>query len=91
MGKGGTFEELRKGRLMEVIETVDEHCKHPDCVYRMKLVHGYPMGEFCNYSGIMGRSRGCSISECDKYRAGRRSCRMTRGTLEWRIDDDILR
>lgn len=69
------------------IETVDEHCKHTDCVYRTRLdVYGR---HFCAYALAERRSRGCSISECDKYRAGKKRPAIKAGTmqLEWEIDD----
>ena len=50
-----------------MIETVKEHCKHPDCKYR-KLSG---VEETCDYILIMRRPRGCSISECDKYESGK--------------------
>lgn len=53
---------------MEDIETVREHCKNTDCVYRSKLLGcGTP---FCQYCLIEEHSRGCKISECDKYKPG---------------------
>ena len=50
----------------DVIETVAEHCKHPDCSYRKVIQTGawIPM---CDYIGATGESRKCKISECDKY------------------------
>ena len=48
----------------EVIETVNKHCKHKDCSYR-KLLGQWT--EYCDYIGATGHSRGCKISECDKY------------------------
>ena len=49
-------------------ETVKEHCKHKDCMYR-----GYSKSsrmDFCKYLMITGHSRGCGISDCDKYVKG---------------------
>ena len=45
-------------------ETVRSHCKHRDCSYRKYLDGHTP---YCDYIGATGRSRGCEISECDKY------------------------
>ncbi len=47
-------------------ETVKEHCKHKDCVYR-GVLSGTPT---CDYIFREGHSRGCSISECNKYKTG---------------------
>lgn len=72
---------------MKEVETVDEHCRHEDCVYRMRLdLYGR---YFCNYAAMERRSRGCSISECDKYRAGRKRPTIQTETMqmEWVIDD----
>lgn len=52
---------------MEREETVMEDCKHPDCAYR-RMLNSYI--ECCDYIGATGRSRGCKISECNKYRPG---------------------
>ena len=51
-----------------MIETVEEHCKHPDCRYRKRLTWN---GESCQYMLITGKRRGCEISECDKYKKGK--------------------
>ena len=51
----------------EVIETVEEHCKHEDCIYRGKVFAFTPC---CLYAMFEERTRGCKISECDKYTAG---------------------
>lgn len=59
------------------METVKEHCKHKDCAYRG---HVSPMNtstdETCDYVLLEGHPRGCPISQCDKYRKGKR--KMTR-------------
>lgn len=47
-----------------MIETVKEHCKHIDCSYRKYIGKWTP---YCDYIGATGVSRGCKISECDKY------------------------
>lgn len=46
------------------METVAKDCKHKDCSYRKKF-HGWT--PYCDYIGATGKSRGCKISECDKY------------------------
>ena len=48
----------------EKIETVLEHCQHPDCSYRKRINDYTP---YCDYIGAEGKSRKCRISECDKY------------------------
>ena len=54
------------GRLLVLneIETVKEHCKHPDCHYRGK----FGRDDYCDYIGYTGTSRNCPISQCDKYK-----------------------
>ena len=49
---------------MSMIEEVKTHCKHKDCSYRKLLDSWLP---YCDYIGATGRSRGCPISQCDKY------------------------
>lgn len=53
-----------------MIETVKADCRHDDCVYRARF-DGQPM---CAYIFREGHARGCSISECDKYRTGHKKC-----------------
>ena len=62
-------------------ETVIKHCKHEDCKYRCKL----GKDACCVYILIKGVSRGCKISECDKYQAGKI---VYKSTLEGFIIDD---
>lgn len=57
------------------IETVVEHCKHPDCVYR----NGDGNKATCDYILYEKRPRGCKISECDKYRRAKRKKQRTDG------------
>lgn len=54
----------------EVIETVLEHCKHPECIYRSFIDGGNT--PICFYAVLAGEPRRCKISECDKYKDGRR-------------------
>ena len=49
-----------------MIETVAKHCKHKDCIYRGTL-SGTPI---CDYIFRERHSRGCSISQCNKYKTG---------------------
>lgn len=51
-----------------MIETVKEHCAHPDCMYRVKIGKGDPI---CSYAEREHRLRGCDISKCDKYKPGK--------------------
>ena len=56
---------------MVKVETVAEHCKHKDCVYRCDISGG----TICGYILYEGEPRRCAISKCDKYRqksAGRK-------------------
>lgn len=54
----------------EVIETVLEHCKHPECIYRSFIDGGNT--PICFYAVLAGEPRKCKISECDKYKDGRK-------------------
>lgn len=68
---------------MKEIETVKEHCKHEDCIYR-----GWASGmSVCEYILVKGHSRGCDISKCDKYKSGVRSRMSTLGGIRWGDDD----
>lgn len=58
-----------------MIETVKEHCRHRDCVYRLPLSGAKHETEFCNYICMAGHPRGCPISECTRYRRGKRKVR----------------
>lgn len=60
---------------MKEIETVEEHCKHIDCVFRGHLSHVRNSTSCCDYLFLTGKSRGCKISECDKYIKGVRKIR----------------
>ena len=52
----------------ELVETVAQHCKHPECIYRSQIDGGST--PICFYAVLAGEPRGCRISECDKYVAG---------------------
>lgn len=71
---------------MEVIEEVDRYCPK-DCIYRM-----YFDGttHYCGYCAAERHSRGCKVSECDKYKRGKRRVAIESGTLEfrWELYDD---
>lgn len=55
--------------MQEKEETVRNHCIHKDCVYRSYIDGGAT--PICYYAVLEGRSRGCKISECDKYKGGK--------------------
>lgn len=58
--------------MQEEHELVLTHCKHPDCVYRstVNLNGKIPV---CVYAMIENEVRGCKISECDKYKRGKKT------------------
>lgn len=66
-------------------QTVNEHCKHKDCIYRLSL---NTTTQCCFYAVIEGRARRCKISECDKYRAGTRKANFTKKVFSWELDFD---
>lgn len=68
---------------MPDIETVKEHCKHPDCMFR-GLFDGDPC---CKYTLVTGRPRVCSISECDKYAVGKLKVVQHLGSFEYEVDE----
>lgn len=69
------------------VETVEKDCCHKDCFYRMKFDTWI---DFCAYAIIEEHSRGCPISQCDKYRTGRgtRKVSIDFRTLEYRWYED---
>ena len=56
--------------MSEELETVLEHCTHPDCIYRGAIDAGYT--PVCLYAMHTGEARRCPISECDKYKPGKK-------------------
>lgn len=54
--------------MQEEIETVKTHCRHTDCIYRSHIDGGNT--PICYYAVLEGKSRGCKISECNKYKGG---------------------
>lgn len=52
------------------IQTVAQHCKHPECIYRSQIDGGQT--PICFYAALAGEPRRCKISECDKYKDGRK-------------------
>lgn len=53
---------------MQEVETVAEHCKHEDCIYRSYIDGGAT--PICFYAVVACESRKCKISECDKFKKG---------------------
>lgn len=72
--------------MQEEIETVREHCRHEDCIYRSTIESGQT--PICYYAALMHEVRGCRISECDKYVGGKPlQARMDmRYTLFWEYE-----
>lgn len=68
-----------------MVETVSEHCKHPDCKYRGRLSF---VDDACFYMFYTGKPRGCDISKCDKYKAGKVGVVMSLDGIRY-MDDDI--
>lgn len=66
-----------------MVETVAEHCKHKDCMFR-SLLSSTP---YCAYLAVTKHPRGCSISECDKYQKGKAKRVSTLGGIEFQYDD----
>ncbi len=67
-----------------MIETVAEHCVHKDCKYRAKTT----LIESCDYILVKRKPRGCKISECDKYEAGKKKMISTLGGFRYDYDDE---
>lgn len=58
-------EEWKKTReTPNRVETVNEDCKHKDCLYRC---HSRTGADTCDYILYTGNPRGCGIRDCDKY------------------------
>lgn len=75
---------------MEVIgeELVDELCPK-DCIYRAQFTQAT---DFCAYCLVERESRGCSISECNRYRSGHKKLTIDGATLNVRwilADEDV--
>lgn len=68
---------------MKQVETVAEHCKHEDCIYRRLISNDVPI---CFYAVIMCELRRCKISECDKYKRGIKRPRTKADYIDWDID-----
>ena len=65
-----------------MIETVKVHCQHEDCKYRGR----FNFVPCCVYMLVTGRPRGCDISKCDKYVAGK--LKIGNGVDGFRYIDD---
>lgn len=79
--------------MKKEIETVAEHCKHKDCVYRSRISSSnQTTEECCDYILFAGESRKCKISECDKHRKGKRKrVFLTDGVIRYilEFDDEV--
>lgn len=62
------------------VELVNELCPK-DCFYRVKLDD---TTDYCAYCVIEYEPRRCKISECDKYKRGKRKVVLDKYTLECR-------
>ena len=51
-----------------MVETVKKYCVHDDCRYRSY----FDKQPCCIYMIITGYPRDCKISECNKYKAGKK-------------------
>lgn len=69
-------------KVIEEVELVSTHCRHPECIYRSQIDGGrIPI---CFYAAMAGEPRRCKISECDKYKDGRKiRPRMERDFAIW--------
>ena len=56
--------------MQQEVETVAEKCPRNDCIYRVLIDGGRT--PVCYYAVIEEKSRGCPISQCDKYQSGRK-------------------
>ena len=73
-------------KVVEEVELVSTHCRHPECIYRSQIDGGrIPI---CFYAAMAGEPRRCKISECDKYKDGRKVRPKMRidYTIEWECD-----
>ena len=55
--------------MQEEHETVAKDCTHTECIYRSRITGNTPV---CLYAMFAGEPRRCKISECDKYKDGRK-------------------
>ena len=73
---------MQEKNVNEEIQTVLKHCKHPECIYRSQIDGGST--PICFYAVLAGEPRRCKISECDKYKDGRRiRPRMEKDYILW--------
>lgn len=67
-------------------ELVEQLCPK-DCVYRSRFRDNI---HYCDYIGMTGTSRGCPVSQCDKYRKGKKRLRSwTNNNDEFSVNYDI--
>lgn len=73
---------MQEKEAIEEIEEVRFHCKHPECIYRSQIDGGST--PICFYAVLAGEPRRCKISECDKYKDGRKvRPRMEKDYILW--------
>lgn len=67
---------------IETVELCSTHCRHPECIYRSQIEGGNT--PICFYAALAGEPRRCKISECDKYKDGRKiRARMKEQYILW--------
>lgn len=73
--------------MQEDVELAKDYCPS-DCYYRSYIDGGNV--PICFYAVIEQRSRGCRISECDKYRQGtpKRAVMQRDYMIMWEYDYD---
>lgn len=66
------------------IETIKEHCKHPDCQFRTKLTIGN-VTEMCAFMLYTGEPRRDPISKCTRYKPRTTHIRVT----PWDVIEEV--
>ena len=70
------------------IETVEDDCYHPDCVFRGTVsIIGYGMTPCCDYILLTGRPRPCSIKNCTAYRNAIKERRRVNGHIYYYVPE----
>lgn len=69
-----------------IIEEVDDYCPS-DCIYRLRFDN---VSTCCGYCIVENQPRGCKVSECNRYKRGKRRVTIEKGTLEfrWEVDEE---
>ena len=73
--------------MKEEVELCETYCPD-DCYYRSYIDGGHT--PICFYAVIEQKSRGCRISECDKYRQGTpiKAVMQRDYAIMWEYDED---